>query len=725
MVPGVKAHERTCSVKFKLFRRLPAQVGQRGDFGSADDARSCWIYLFQDRPGGSKVFSHEIYADENGAYYHVDLDKHHEKNDRPLASEPAEYVVLPSAEKVHGQRVCIGYWVLLSPFQLHWSRLPDLGPNRTLAADAARKRHEEFLGWAKKERDPEYVTFSPAEDRDGAVRFLWGTWQLPLAYQEPYTAARMSLCKEVGDNLEYLTLHQIVAAMIKDPKLAANINQHEFRRAGKVLENARARLEEAAKPLAAVFLSQPYREMLLDMWADDTQFAHEKLIPLLADAARGLTESKIGRKALAEFWGANQAFETLDIPAFKSSRRVFKSIWELIRSVSEIAEQTERGRQVFMPFAVRMAKSVFKVDLVPDRQTGGFTKDSLEKLASRTKLSPWLTFLMTMLEAWNFKVAIESLRKNKASLKTIVGAAGATASLASGIKDLTKAITRGEEANLRSLLKQMSAAGKSDIEILRAEQAYKARLLYQAGRAVRRELLGKLLGSASSVSDIVSGIYTMKEGFELGDDSVALGGLLIIGGGALMFAIVLCPAGWLCLAALGQGMQFAGLMTATLTRDDDLEVWLRFCCWGTEAGSSTELSTAWSGGPLGQLPKRSDRQLQALEDILNQMEVEGEFLQHDTMFKLAVRFRGVPREARIYVTAQASDIAGNTKDLRRPGPWTNMTYETTPDEKHIVRMSEIFECPFVKTVKVSIQMDRSGDGLGIYPLEPIVKTFAP
>ena len=132
---------------------------------------------------------------------------------------------------------------------------------------------------------------------------------------------------------------------------------------------------------------------------------------------------------------------------------------------------------------------------------------------------------------------------------------------------------------------------------------------------------------------------------------------------------------------------------------------------------------AWSQGSLSDFTKRPDRQLEALEAILNQMDVGGEFLHQDTAFQLVVQFRGIPRGAKVYVTVQATDIAGGTKDLRRPGPWTNMVYETTPDEKHIVRMSEIFDCPFVKTVKVAVQMDRSGDGLGIFPLEPIVKTF--
>jgi hypothetical protein len=105
------------------------------------------------------------------------------------------------------------------------------------------------------------------------------------------------------------------------------------------------------------------------------------------------------------------------------------------------------------------------------------------------------------------------------------------------------------------------------------------------------------------------------------------------------------------------------------------------------------------------------------------MDVEGEFAHHDTMFEVAVRFRGIPRAAKIYLTVQATDTVGRTRDLRQPGPWTQAIYETTPDEKHIVRMSEIFECPFARLVKVSLQMDRSGDGLGTYPLEPIVKTF--
>jgi hypothetical protein len=269
---AIKANDRTCRVKFKLFCKLPTQTGprgdprNRGDVRTAKDAASCWIYLFQDRPGGSKVFSHEIYADENGGYRHVDLKQHHEKDDRPLAADPAKSILLPSAEMIHGRRVCVGYWVLLSPFQLYWSRLPDLGPNRTLAADAPKKRHDDFVRWTKEDRDLEYLTFAATEDCGGALRYLWTTWQLPIAYQVPYSAARAELCHTIGTNMEFLTLHQIVKGMIKEPRLASNINQYEFRQAGKVVEKARARLEETAKPLADAIQSRPYQELMLDMW---------------------------------------------------------------------------------------------------------------------------------------------------------------------------------------------------------------------------------------------------------------------------------------------------------------------------------------------------------------------------------------------------------------------------------------------------------------------------
>lgn len=417
MDPARPAHG-LAHVQFWFYTRLAERDGDVGS--NAQPASNCWIYLFR-QTHDAVAFTDEIRVDERGIYTQVNLAAHAGHDRRPAGRERSSEILLMVSETIRGEYRPIAYWILCSPFQLPWARLPDLGPKLQVKDGP---EWNVFMKWARDERGLDRVWLDPTstEFRDGVcIQYLWTPWHRAWAQSERLHAALdrrehelarkewtdKQLLIEVIDSLMWAPsdkaekkTNPATSAALPSATTAATAHGQptttDDRKPGPLgpdkvyacidrgfFEQEKRNLERLAADLAAQveieaaehtrLLDEPGFTSLVDDAARDPRPDAKLAAAVILDRAHDrLLETTTGTKHVRRFYDQHHDFvHSNPVSAFKTIRKGTKAWWSWMKmfvAFAEGAEKVKKGPKyaVFPKLVTRWASDFAGVSLLPE-----------------------------------------------------------------------------------------------------------------------------------------------------------------------------------------------------------------------------------------------------------------------------------------------------------------------------------------------------------------------
>lgn len=567
-------------------------------------AADCWIYLF--RVQKVVTLAYEIYANTQAKYQLVSLDDHAGKDIRPPARWVEEFASLLVAKHARGKRPePVPYWLLVSPFQLTWSRLSE--PGSWSSAGRQITDIGKFRRWAVTTRDLEYQSFDPPTGHGVHVANISTPWHLAYAVADQFEAelrqyqARLTDRERIAKRCLLAMLNALRSSERKGHeegrRPASSIEEHlnltrvwETEQDIKDDQHFWNRCESLARDLVQVLEQPPFSPILDDLRASDAikdRRAHHAMVPILARLHELLGKTKTGSDYLARFTKQNEKlilwqdprylqfsaeeeeFVRPDMAAFKHGRKSLKSYWYFVKAYVEHVEKGKPGR---MLDAIKWwAKEVYAVDLgvtlTEATKELKFEPNSVLRLKQASTKAKTKVAFFGVLDALYLvhttAKAVEAWRKDGGyeAGKKLLSALGASASAASSGLSIVELVTMTsarfneidkalKEAPVPgSFMKPSQAAGKlKDMDILQwepiASSQRKGAILHWGDRATSIGVKGGL-GIATGFFDTVTGTWNGLEELSTGDwDAALCHGVSAIGGFVVIVGFGLLLAGF-------------------------------------------------------------------------------------------------------------------------------------------------------------------------------------
>lgn len=737
-------HTVSVAVTFRLYDKLggtPSTGAFKKKAREKLGTEGYWIYLFQDSWDESIRLAHEIYVDAQGGYNHVDCHGERDVPNRPPGVEPHHSVLLSSAHYQKGDRRPFRYYVLFSPFQVPDSRIDYILPGGKIQKGQKQAR-KQFIDWAKA-RELNVLVFTPAEERKGTVRSLWAPWLKAQAMADEYDAAVYQYAKAFLDQQDKFKVADIVQSLSKLHNLPDYVSMENIKALYGELPRVIQPCKDASDRITQYLESPAIQEMLLDMWADDTEDAHHALFPFLANFFRAARTEKLLDWADSRFFDFK--IDPAGFPGSMALRRAAKALWEInsmfataLTKYNYPAERLNvyvRGTQWYL-------KKIFRTEL--KWTEWGWDRgqiDRIRKMAGKAHL--FLTFLHC-LDTINVIRAYSALTKDPASVRANIALIGAFSSQISTALKTVEAMTKPTDViDVRRLVassekyfgpmrsEMMRAAGIPPAELPLMQKLAEREEVLKALKAMRWKPLTTGLGLVSGTADAVAAFLDLSEARDVGDHKAAVFFGLVMVGGAL---VALSPFGLpIWAAALGQGLELAGLIGAGIFRSTDIELWLRFCCFGNHSASTNvSVCRGWTGGrTLGQLAASPPgAQVKAFYDLVYDMTIAARRVRFERIvdqLDLSVSFAcGCPKGGQVYLRVTAFKADRTVKLVRPLTPWENPVRKFASDKKTVIELSQMFDGSDVllgvKRIEVEVWLDVDRN-MEFYPDRPLLKSF--
>lgn len=619
----------------------------QGAARTAIPAADCWIYLF--RMQKVVTFAHEIYANTLGKYQLISLAEHGGKDIRPPPSRRVEdWVSLLVEKRAKGKPAeMIPYWVLVSPFQLAWSRLCEPGAWSTKGYQLTDTG--KFTRWAVDRRDMEYHSFDRSKGHGVHVAAISTPWHLAYAVADQYEAELRNYQARLADKDRIA--RRSLFAMVQALRAADNRTSGERKRPDsstdkhlnltKVWETEQdikddqhfwGRCESRASDLVRELEKPPFSPIMDDLKASDAikdRRAHHAMVPILARLHELLGKTKTGHEYLARFakqheklilWqepryldfsDEEEGFVQPDMSSFKHGRKTLKSYWYFVKAYAAYVEKGKPGRMVDL--VKWWAKEAYGVDLevaVKAGQELRFERNSVRRLLDQSAKAKSKVAFFGLLDAvYLVHTTMNTVRAWKGDqyegVKALMTALGAATSAASSGLSVVELATLGradyqkigkalEEAPLPgSFMTPSRISGELwDTDILRREavdKSPKKAAMLSAGTFASRQGVKSLAGAGTGLFDMITGTWNALEEVSTGDWNAALcHGASAVGGFVVIvgFAAVFLgfPIAGPVFILAGNVLGLGGSVAAIFCNDSDLEDWVKFSYFGKMNG---------------------------------------------------------------------------------------------------------------------------------------------
>lgn len=724
------AHTVPVVVAFRLYEKLGS--GGVGAFkprskDSKNATEPFWMYLFQECWDKSVQLTHEIYVNEKGEYNHFDCHNHSETEKRPDGMDPYRSVVLSSAHYDNGARRAYLYHVLLSPFQMPPSRLDKVIPGGKVAKGDSGK-HAQFIAWSKK-RELNRIAFTPMEEKRGATRCLWAPWMMAWALADQCGEALYNYQKYVLDQADRIQVASLALSLSGATKLEEYVSMDNINALLNETTRAKARLAEAAKPVCEYIEKAPFKEMLDDIDADDTEDAMTDTLPYLSDIYRVVSPDVLSKLVNPRYFD----YKLNSPDRVKLVRRASKALWEVNLMFAKALQRPGASSPDISRFvrgAQWWSRKIFGVEV--KWEDGRFNQKDLKAMQKAALRAPYFLSFVLCLDAFNAYTAVQKLGSKSSTSRDTIAAIGAMSSALSSAAKVADAVVVDPER-----LKTIREAAKGLAKLEPAEEALlhswaSSKTAQRLGTAARNKLLRDTLGVVSGFADLVTGLSDALDARTVGDTGAVAFYLLIAVGGLCLLTVPFGGAFWL--AALGQSLELVGFIGSGMLQSTEIEVWLRFCAFGRKAADKeVTLTRSWTDGhSLGQIAQSPRLQIAAYGNMVYHMDVDARIIDYervDSLFDLIVKFAYcLPENGQLYLHVEVLRIDG-TIDVARPlSPWSSATPSRASSGRTIIALSESFLASRVLngvrsiTVGLRLQIEKSHDAF--FPEEGlIVKTF--
>jgi hypothetical protein len=725
------AHTVPVAVAFRLYEKLGS--GGAGAFKArSKDSKNAtepfWMYLFQECWDKSVQLTHEIYVNEKGEYNHFDCHNHSETEKRPEGLDPYRSVVLSSAHYDNGVRRAHLYHVLLSPFQMPPSRLDKIIPGGKIAKGDSGK-FAQFIAWSKR-RELNRIAFTPMEEKRGATRCLWSPWMMAWALADQCGEAVYNYQKYVLDQADLIQVASLALSLSRATKLEDYVSMENINALVNETTRASARLAEAAKPACEYIEKAPFKEMLDDIDADDTEDAMTDTLPYLSDIYRVVSPDVLSKLVNPRYFD----YKLNGVDRVKLVRRASKALWEVNLMFSKALLRpggSAPDLSRFVRGAQWWSRKIFGVEV--KWEDGRFNQKDLKAMQKAAARAPYFLSFVLCLDAFNAYTAVRKLRSKSTTARDTFAAIGAMSSAFSSAVKVAESVATDPER-----LKMVRESAKGLAKLEPAEEALlhswaSSRTAQRLGTAARNRLLKSTLGIVSGAMDLATGIFDAADAHSVGDTgAMVFYGLIAIGGFLLVLAVPVGGAFWL--AAIGQSLELAGFIGSGILQSSELEIWLRFCSFGRKsADKDVDLTPSWTDGhSLSQIAQSPRLQIAAYGNVVYHMDVDARIIDYervDSLFYLTVKFAYcLPENGQLYLHVEALRNDGSVEVMRKLSPWSNATPGHASDKRTIIALSDGFSVRQVLdgvksiTVGLKLQIDKTKDAF--FPEESlIVKKF--
>jgi hypothetical protein len=315
------------------FLDWPAEQG-----GTAKQATiDAWLYVFQVDDKAARLYEEVWLQPKNEnqpeLYFRVDLKREKGKGFRECAplGEDSLWIDDDSRHVLSNVR----YYVLCSPFQLHWSRIKDLATTRDPKA---------FEKMAREQRGLRCVHLDEKHTKPGPgnrirIKSIWSPWAQAHAMNRQFQAklSEWSARAETKERQQWRSLLASIDMMTRGRTFKGLLDEDERRTIYAVLledDQLFFKVEQAAKKLVDFLKGAPMTEMELDAAATNDVNHREAFA-----AIRELERTRIGRKYRQEWFEEHHNLVFFDAvpPGAKLARKVPRSIFTWAKSWADAA----------------------------------------------------------------------------------------------------------------------------------------------------------------------------------------------------------------------------------------------------------------------------------------------------------------------------------------------------------------------------------------------------
>jgi hypothetical protein len=614
---------------------------------STVDQPFCWLLVFRSqlaeeagKPGGKGDagirLAGEFMMDMLGRIRSVSLEQHSGKDVRPPSKRFLDSNLMQWGWRYLDSQVppfrVFDYWVLCSPFQLAWASLPHLDSKAHVCASA------KFKAWAD-ERGLEKLDLAE-QDVLQAIRRKKVEVPVPSVWREGFACNRLLLRaidrkrihpQQARERLLYQLVDLIrknnpqIRYYLKKGKIGnLEVDQSELEIYGAKLaletQFSDEELENASNRFLKFIASKGYAALKKDAQLSKDPSVAVKLLMAMDRIFSGTSEApKVFSKLVDHAPEMKELLKNhYDFKSdFKTHRKLAKSYWYLVKLFLQAADIKTGIPGWLVEPSKSFARNWYGTELHMAEAKAGirsFEKADIEKLKAQSTESLGHVQFYLCLEIVNVGLLVKDLLdtagKGEISGKKSLALVGALLSAESGTLEVVKATNK-------KLAARMAAEGKKF-----------------APGVIGGMALGnmtKAMGIGSSGIDIFLGTLSVWSDKDIEDGSAMYfhgaqiaGGAISLLGYALMIGVATAPIGALCVL-VGTLVGMAGSVGAQLFKTPAIENWVKFCQWGSLAGSAehgTEHQD-WAGGLAQDLHGSINRQLDTLNILLLGLRVEG------------------------------------------------------------------------------------------------------
>lgn len=327
------------------FRFIEWPTGQGGTPKAA--AIDTWLYIFQVHKKEARLYAEVLLKAESmdpttgtprrETYCQVDLKRHKGKSPRPI-TEPGQDTVWLDEDDNHVLEET-HYYILCSPFQLHWSRIEKLATTSDPVKFRKLAREERGLRMAR--LDDKNTQRGPG----GKIRIkaTWSPWAEALALSRVFRT-QLSEWKARAMTKERQQWRSLLAAidmMNRGREFKGLLDEAECQRVyGLLLEDDQlfSEVEQAADKLVAFLKTPAMTAMELDAAATNDPDQRDAFAAIRLAVERELAQTRVGRKYRQEWFEEHHHLVLFDASAGqKVVRKSSKAVWYWAKSWADVA----------------------------------------------------------------------------------------------------------------------------------------------------------------------------------------------------------------------------------------------------------------------------------------------------------------------------------------------------------------------------------------------------
>jgi hypothetical protein len=754
------ARVATTSYWFRFYD-WPPELG-----GEAKPATlNTWLYIFQTHSKGARLLE-EVYLEAGDkthreAYYRTDLKHHAGQDSRPVVEAPKDSCWLDDSKRHVLEEV--SYYILCSPFQLKWSRIKNL---------ASAKDPKKFEELAAKERDlgPMVLDEESTEPGPGGlvrIKGIWSPWGIGLSLSRQYLAKLNDWSRRANTPLrqQQRTLLAAISSIrqargpqgmmgqdgkpLLDDKFVDKLSGELVKE-----DQLHAEVEECAGKLVDYLKGPAMTAMEDDLIAADDLEAHEAFAAIRLAVENRLSETRVGRKYLHEWFEQRNKIVTPDVAnKYKAVRKFLKMTFTWAKSWADVAAGFPSGphkgevQSCLVNWSKKQAnlfakENLFVVQTEPGRSR--FEEKGLERLKKKVNENPWLNGFASVIDAINFAYSVRDLfdgkegdgwTKSKKATSAVSALMSATSSAFGLLKSSTTYVSAADLAKFKNTV----AGGQTAEEVAKVERWVEQGKTRQAlSQLTRWKTATKWLGAFGAAADTWSSGVDLFHGLHEARTGSASDRVWLWPGLGMVGSAVTCMG--YCLAfsnPAGALIVLGGTVVATAAgvggafwpgiASSDLDKWLMHCYVGRHRQmATTETETFTNNVELWKYHKDINLQIKALDHVLFDFVASCEFYEEHghSRLKLQVFFRQLKAHSKVILKVFGRKGGGTWTEMGETDDWRAKAGAPPEDSRTRTRMEG--PAPFYDGIptkdfdemKIAVQIDVLGDGTFLYPEDP-------